>query len=68
MAPETRRFTCPSHLRRRPIVQRRLMVGEAVIPRPVVREPMAIVLPLSRSPRTPTGRFGRATASYVNCP
>jgi len=36
-----------------------------VIPRPVVRGPMAVVLPRSRSP-VPPGRFGRATANYVD--
>ena len=38
--------------------------GEAVIPQPVVRGPMAVVLPWSRSP----GRFGRTTAGYVDRP
>ena len=41
--------------------------GEAVIPRHVVRGPMAAALPRSRSPRTlPPDRFGRATAGYVD--
>ena len=41
--------------------------GEAVIPRPVVRGPMAVALPRSRSPIPfPPGRFGCATAGYVD--
>jgi len=36
--------------------------GEAVIPRPVVRGPMAAALPLSRSHVPSPGRFGRTTA------
>jgi len=39
--------------------------GEVVIPRPVVWGPMAVVLPRSCSPVSP-GRFGRATADYVD--
>ena len=43
--------------------------GEAVIPRPVVRGPMAVALPRSRSPRTlPPDGFERATAGYVDRP
>jgi len=42
--------------------------GEAVIPRPVVRGPMVVVLPRSRSPVLPPGRFGRATTDYVDRP
>jgi len=42
-------------------------MGEAMIPRPVVRGPMAVVLPRSRSP-IPPGRFGRATADCVDRP
>ena len=46
-------FHAPIPLRRRPIVQRYPTGGgEAVIPRPVVRGPMAVALPRSRSPRT----------------
>ena len=41
---------------------------EAVIPRPVVRGPMAVVLPRSRSPVPPPGSSGRATADYVDRP
>jgi len=57
-----RRFTRPSRPRRRSIVQRR-PTGEAVIPWPVVRGPMVVALS-----RSPPGRFGRTTASYVDCP
>jgi len=40
-----------------------------VIPRPVVRGPMAVALPQLRSPRTlPADRFERATAGYVDRP
>jgi len=40
-----------------------------MIPRPVVREPMAVALPRSRSRRTlPPDRFERATAGYVDRP
>jgi len=43
--------------------------GEAVIPWPVVRGPMAVALPWSRSLRTlPTDGFERATAGYVDRP
>jgi len=42
--------------------------GEQVIPRPVVRGPMAGALPRSRSPVPLSGRFGRATAGYVDRP
>ena len=43
--------------------------GEAVIPRPVVRGPMAVSLPRSRSLRTlPPDGFERATAGYVDRP
>ena len=53
-AAETRPLPAvsPSHLpRRRPIVQRcPTGGGEAVIPRPVVRGPMAVALPRSRYP------------------
>jgi len=41
--------------------------GEAVISRPVVRGLIAVVLPQSRSP-IPHGRFGHATADYVDRP
>jgi len=41
--------------------------GEAVIPRPIVRGPIAIALPRSRSPRTlHPDRFEHATAGYVD--
>ena len=46
-------------------VQRRPTGGEAVIPRPIVRGLVAVVLPRSCSPVLP-GRFGRATADYVD--
>ena len=39
-----------------------------MIPRPVVRGPMAGALPRSRSPVPLSGRFGRATAGYVDRP
>ena len=40
-----------------------------MIPRPVVRGPMAVALPRSRYPRTlPPDRFERATAGYVDRP
>ena len=42
--------------------------GEAVIPRPVVRGPMAVALPRSRSPVPSPDRFERATAGYVDRP
>ena len=42
--------------------------GEAVISRPVVRGPMAIALPRSRSPVPSPGRFGHTTAGYVDRP
>jgi len=42
--------------------------GDAVIPRPIVRGPMVVVLPRSRSPVLPPGRFGRATTDYVDRP
>jgi len=42
--------------------------GEAVIPRPVVRGPMVVVLPRSRSPVLRPGRFGHATTDYVDRP
>ena len=42
--------------------------GEAVIPRPVVRGPMAVALPRSRSPVPSPGRFGCASAGCVDCP
>jgi len=48
-APETRPLLAVSHAHPSR-VQWRPMVGEAVIPRPVVRGPMAVVLPRSRSP------------------
>jgi len=63
-----RRFTCPFHLRRQLIVQRRPMGGGAVIPRPVVWGLMAIALPRSRSPVPSPGRFGHATTRYVDHP
>jgi len=42
--------------------------GEAVIPRPVVRGPMAAALPRSRSHVSSPGRFGRTTAGNVDRP
>ena len=65
-APETRPLltvSCsyPSRVQRRP-------TGEAVIPRPMVRGPMAVVLPRSCFPVPPPGRFGLATADYVDRP
>ena len=65
-APETRPLlavSCayPSRVQRRP-------TGEAVIPRPIVRGPMAVVLPWSCFPVPPPGRFGLATADYVDRP
>ena len=65
-APETRPLLAVSraHPSR---VQRRPTGGEAVIPWPVVQEPMAVVLPQSRSSVAPH-RFGRATADYVHRP
>ena len=42
--------------------------GEAVIPRPVVRGPMAAALPRSRSHVPSPGCFGRTTAGYVDRP
>ena len=42
--------------------------GEAVIPRPVVRGPMAAALPRSRSHVPSPGRFGCTTAGYVDRP
>jgi len=42
--------------------------GEVMIPWPVVRGPMAAALPRSRSHVPSPGRFGCATASYVDRP
>ena len=39
-----------------------------MIPRPIVRGPMAAALSRSRSPVPSPGRFGRATAGYVDRP
>jgi len=64
----SRRFTCPSRLRRRPIVQRRPTGGGGDSP---ARRPGAdgrcsspVALPRTLTP----GRFGRAAAGYVDCP
>jgi len=60
----------PAAARRSPILPASSGVrrgGEVVIPRPVFRGPMAVVLPRSRSP-IPPSRFGRATADYVDRP
>jgi len=72
-APETRPLPAVSRAHppgRRPIVQRcPTGGGEAVIPRPVVRGPLAVALPRSRSlPYPPPDRFGRTTAGYVDHP
>jgi len=67
-----RRGRCPpfhAPPRRRPIVQRcPTGGGEAVIPRPVVRGPMAVALPSRAPPYPPPDRFERATAGYIDRP
>ena len=68
-APETRPLPAVSRAHPSRDVDR-LSSGvrrEGVIPRPVVRGPMAVALPRSRSPCTlPPDGFERATAGYVD--